>query len=200
MSSLLSILLPSRFFRLNLRSLRRRLLPRSHRRTCALAHRRREGRGKARRNLPVFRHFETICRPPPESLTQHRYDELSAKALGKAITQDLQGVHRNHHLDVFASADYFKQASDDSGDEPTPASRAREIEDGRAVDLGFTAIEIDPAASVAYIASRTQWFDNQGALEMAAHAMNMASYSKNIIVDLRGNLGGSGRMGRFLVS
>jgi hypothetical protein len=135
-----------------------------------------------------------------ESLAQHRYDGLSAKDLGKAITQDLQGVHRDHHLDVFASADYFKQASDDSGDEPTPASRAREIEDGRAVDFGFTAVEIDPAASVAYIASRSQWFDNQEALEMAAHAMNMASYSKNIIIDLRGNPGGSGRMGRFLAS
>jgi hypothetical protein len=135
-----------------------------------------------------------------ESLAQHRYNGLSAKALGKAITQDLQGVHRDHHLDVFASADYFKQALEESGEEPTPAGRAREIEDGRAVDFGFTAVDLDATASVAYIASRTQWFDNQEALEMAAHAMNMASYSKNIIIDLRGNPGGSGRMGRFLAS
>ena len=129
-----------------------------------------------------------------------QYDHLDAKALGKAITHDLQDAHKDRHLQVFVSAKYFGEALEDLEPKITAESAARKLAEERSADFGFTSVELDPKTSTAYVASSSEWFADQESFEMASHAMNMAALSENIILDLRGNPGGAGEMGRFLAS
>lgn len=126
------------------------------------------------------------------------YENLTAEQLGRKITKDLREVHKDVHLTVFYSKDYFDQMTKRYTNTRTPEDEKHELEKKRQNNYGFDAVELDKKTSTAYIKISGGFHGEQEAFEMAAAAMNMAAYSKNIIIDIRNNGGGTGMMGRFL--
>lgn len=130
--------------------------------------------------------------------TKKAYQDLTAEQLAKKITQDLRDVHKDVHLTVFFNKDYFGQLTRTFSNTRTPEDEQRELEKKRQNNYGFDAVELNKKTSTAYIKISGGFHGEQEAFEMAASAMNMAAYSKNIIIDIRDNGGGTGIMGRFL--
>jgi C-terminal processing protease CtpA/Prc len=126
------------------------------------------------------------------------YQGLTAPQLAKKITQDLREVHKDVHLTVFHSKDYFEQLTKTYSNTQTPEDVQRELERKRQNNYGFDAVELNKKTGTAYIKISGGFHGDQEAFEMAASAMNMAAYSKYIIIDIRDNGGGTGIMGRFL--
>lgn len=126
------------------------------------------------------------------------YQDLTAEQLAKKITQDLRDVHKDVHLTVFFRKDYFEQLTRTYANTRTSEDIQRELEKKRQNNYGFDAVELNKKTSTAYIKISGGFHGDQEAFEMAASAMNMAAYSKNIIIDIRDNGGGTGIMGRFL--
>ncbi|MCF6403766.1 S41 family peptidase [Chitinophaga filiformis] len=130
--------------------------------------------------------------------TKKAYENLTAEQLAKKITKDLRDVHKDVHLTIFFSKDYFEQLTRSFSNTSTPQDEQKELERKRRNNYGFDAVELDKKTSTAYIKISGGFHGDQEAFEMAANAMNMAAYSKNIIIDIRDNGGGTGMMGRFL--
>lgn len=126
------------------------------------------------------------------------YQDLTPEQLAKKLTADLREVHKDVHLTIFHSKDYFEQLTKTYSNTQTPEDEKRELERKRQNNYGFDAVELDKKTSTAYIKISGGFHGDQEAFEMAANAMNMAAYSKNIIIDIRDNGGGTGMMGRFL--
>lgn len=126
------------------------------------------------------------------------YENLPADQLAKKITKDLRDVHKDVHLTIFYNKDYFSQITKETTNTSTPEDEQRELERKRQNNYGFDAVELNRKTSTAYIKISGGFHGDQEAFEMAAAAMNMAAYSKNIIIDIRDNGGGTGMMGRFL--
>ncbi|MBW8685297.1 S41 family peptidase [Chitinophaga rhizophila] len=126
------------------------------------------------------------------------YQNLSPEQLAKKITADLREVHKDVHLTIFHSKNYFEQLTRTYANTRTPEDIKLELEKKRQNNYGFDAVELNRKTSTAYIKISGGFHGEQEAFEMAANAMNMAAYSKNIIIDIRDNGGGTGMMGRFL--
>jgi len=126
------------------------------------------------------------------------YENLPADQLAKKITKDLREVHKDVHLTIFYSVDYYNRITKETTNTSTPQDEQRELERKRQNNYGFDAVELDRKTSTAYIKISGGFHGDQEAFEMATAAMNMAAYSKNIIIDIRDNGGGTGMMGRFL--
>jgi len=129
---------------------------------------------------------------------KNAYKDLTPEQLAKKLTQDLREVHKDVHLTIFHSKDYFEQLTKTYSNTQTPEDVQHELEKKRQNNYGFDAVELDKKTSTAYIKISGGFHGDQEAFEMAASAMNMAAYSKNIIIDIRDNGGGTGMMGRFL--
>ncbi len=116
------------------------------------------------------------------------YKGMSACALDKKLTQDLQQVHKDVHLRVICK------------DELDRREKRQHRSDGKQKDFGFEKVELDADTETAYIQSKGGWSDAPETYEAAIASMNLAAHSKNIILDLRDNGGGTGTVGRLLAS
>ncbi|ACU64182.1 S41 family peptidase [Chitinophaga pinensis] len=126
------------------------------------------------------------------------YQDLTPAKLAWKITDDLRGTHKDVHLTIFHNKDYYEQLTRSFSNTRTPEDDRLELERKRQNNYGFDAVELNKKTSTAYIKISGGFHGDQEAFEMAANAMNMAAYSKNIIIDIRDNGGGTGMMGRFL--
>ncbi len=119
-----------------------------------------------------------------------KYRGLDDCELATRMTEDLRAVHKDVHLRVFCDAVLSKARA------PQAAASGA----ARMKDLSFESVELDLDLSTAYIRSQGGWHANEETFRMAANAMGMASQAKYVIIDLRGNPGGNGEVGRFLAS
>jgi C-terminal processing protease CtpA/Prc len=119
-----------------------------------------------------------------------RYNNLSESELASRLTEDLRKTHKDVHLRVSRSVAAPRGAGRVPG-ASNPEQRA---------NYGFKKVEIDAATSTAYIDVPGPFYGSQEAFDMAAASMNMAAFSKYVILDIRHNPGGTGQMGRFLAS
>lgn len=126
------------------------------------------------------------------------YQDLTPEKLARKITNDLRETHKDVHLTIFHNKDYYEQLTRSFSNTRTPEDDKLELERKRQNNYGFDAVELNKKTSTAYIKIQGGFHGDQEAFEMAANAMNMAAYSKNIIIDIRDNGGGTGMMGRFL--
>jgi plastocyanin len=127
-----------------------------------------------------------------------KYNNLSASQLAEKLTADLQQTHKDVHLHIVNDSAMYARLTT-SQPEVRQHSEDDELASQRRNNYNFRAVELNPATSTAYI--RIDGFlATQEAFEMAAAAMNLAAYSKYVVIDLRTNGGGSGEMGRFLAS
>ncbi len=118
------------------------------------------------------------------------YRGLDDCELAKRMTDDLHTVHRDVHLEIFCYDILSK-----SMQQPVASSGLPKMQ-----DLSFESVELDLNLSTVYIRSEGSWHANAETFHMATNAMGMASLAKYVIIDLRGNPGGSGEVGRFLAS
>ncbi len=123
---------------------------------------------------------------------EKKYQHMDEATLARNLTIDLHKVHKDAHLVVYKEE---KQANDNGA-----STNETEEDILRRNGYGFKTVELDNTTATAYISIPYGFQCTQEAYEMAGHAMNMATYSKYIIIDLRGNPGGSGNMGHFLAS
>jgi len=125
------------------------------------------------------------------------YRGLSEDSLAKRLTSDLRQVHKDVHLRVMRNEETYKRLT-----QPRRESQQSDPEHPRMLkqNYGFKKVEVDGETSTAYIDIPGPFWGNQEAFEMAAAAMNMAAYSRYVILDIRHNPGGTGHMGRFLAS
>lgn len=125
-----------------------------------------------------------------------RYNNLSEDELASRLTDDLNKAHKDVHLRVMRNEQVYKSMTEPQ----TGGGNHREDDSERRANYGFKKVEIDGATSTAYIDAPGPFYGSKEAFEMAAAAMNMAAYSKYIVIDIRHNPGGTGQMGRFLSS
>lgn len=118
------------------------------------------------------------------------YRGLDDCALATHMTDDLHAVHQDVHLRIFCDSVLSKKLAPKTDAAGVPKMK----------DLGFESVELDMDLSTAYIRSQGGWRANADTFRTAAAAMNLASQAKYVIIDLRGNPGGNGEVGRFLAS
>ncbi|WP_174291677.1 S41 family peptidase [Sphingomonas bacterium] len=110
----------------------------------------------------------------------HRYATLSGCGLAKRLTSDLQAVHRDLHLYV----DCTMPAAAVPPERQSPIDLAQPL----------------PDKPVFYIASSRGWNLTRDACEQVVAAMRLGAGAKYIIVDVRGNHGGTGIIGDLIAS
>lgn len=135
-----------------------------------------------------------------KALKAGRYNGLTGKELAKALNADIQGVHKDLHLGIHSSHALFLQATAETGGPLSPNEKERERLERHEANFGFTSVEVDPRSDTAYIKSAGPWWPEKETFEIAAGTMAIASEAHNIIIDVRGNPGGSGAVGQFLAS
>lgn len=145
---------------------------------------------------------QLLERYPFPDLARQYADALSAKvkngsyhglddcALAKRMTEDLRAVHKDVHLHVFCDSQLSKALAPRVSASGQPSMK----------DLGFEGVDLDMDTATAYIRSQGGWQANADTFAAASHAMGLAAQAKYVIIDVRGNPGGSGEMGRFLAS
>lgn len=132
-----------------------------------------------------------------KNLSEGVYSNLSESSLASRLSSDLSNIHRDVHLVVFSNEELFKSLTvPQNSDAPASA----ETQSLQRSNYGFKSVELDALTATAYINIPGPFYARQEAFETAAAAMNLAAYSKYVIIDLRANGGGSGEMGRFLAS
>lgn len=134
------------------------------------------------------------------ALAKGLYRSKAGKDLVLAINADLQAVHKDRHLKVYFNHDLYVQASVEAGAPDTKADKAHQRTERLNANFGFTEVSVDPVDSTTYIKSSGPWWPEQKTFETAAGALALAAQSRNIIIDLRGNPGGAGEVGRFLAT
>jgi hypothetical protein len=123
-----------------------------------------------------------------------QYRGILPNALIGRITNDLQSVHKDVHLQLYLEKER------DTSKSSRMAAEKQEREQLEKGNYGFRSVQLDNFTSSAYIDIPYGFNCTQEGFEMAAAAMAMAAYSHYIIIDLRGNPGGAGGMGHFLAS
>lgn len=126
-----------------------------------------------------------------------RYKDLSEDSLAKKLTEDLRIVHKDVHLRVMKNEETYKRLSTPSNHRSDDSTELKRM---KMQNYGFKSVQIDGTKSTAYIDIPGPFWGTQESFEMAAAAMNMAAYSKYVILDIRHNPGGTGHMGRFIAS
>ncbi|SEW57244.1 N-terminal domain of Peptidase_S41 [Chitinophaga arvensicola] len=122
------------------------------------------------------------------------YQHLNADLLASRLTQDLQKVHKDVHLNIYVQQPPAEPSEAEGNQEEKETAQLQKN------GYGFKSVELDNVKSVAYISIPYGFNCTQEGFEMAGHAMSMAAYSKYIIIDVRGDGGGAGGMGHFLAS
>lgn len=129
---------------------------------------------------------------------QKLYTNLTAPALAQQLSKDLRQIHKDVHLNVYYSPEYYNQLTRQTNNIETEEDRKHALDQLHKSNYGFDGVELDRTHSAAYIKISGGFYGDQEAFEMAANAMNMAAWSNYIIIDIRNNGGGTGIMGRFL--
>ncbi|HEX2094180.1 MAG TPA: S41 family peptidase [Longimicrobiaceae bacterium] len=117
------------------------------------------------------------------------YDRLAApRELAAALTADLQAVNGDRHLYMTGGG----------GGGPVMRMSGGDPERARRENYHFHELKwLD--GNVGYLRLRN-FADAEGAFETAEHALRFLENTDAVIIDLRGNGGGSGRMSAFLLS
>ncbi|MCC8426885.1 S41 family peptidase [Mucilaginibacter sp. UR6-11] len=126
-----------------------------------------------------------------------RYNNLSEDELASRLTEDLRKTHKDVHLRIMRNENTYKDLTELRNGR---GRRGAGDNSEQRANYGFKKVEIDGATSTAYVEIPGPFYGSQEAFEMAAASMNMAAYSKYVILDIRHNPGGTGQMGRFLAS
>lgn len=154
----------------------------------------------ALRNLNDFYVFPEVARQMEASirarLGRKEYDRVtSAKELATALTAHLQEVSHDKHLRVAYLADLRQP---ESNRQPSPQDRERQTEFIRSLNFGFQRVErLD--GNIGYLDLRG-FIDPAIAGDTAACAMGFLANTDALIIDLRGNAGGTPAMAVLLAS
>lgn len=135
--------------------------------------------------------FPEIGERYSQTLQQNMQDYLSIskrELLAERLNSDLQKIHKDVHLHISVIP------------ENEGVTKVFVEEELIANNYGFETIHLDKTIGSAYISIPHGFNCSQDGFEMAGHAMNMAAYSRYVIIDIRGNGGGAGGMGHFLAS
>lgn len=130
-------------------------------------------------------------------LQEGAYHNLLEEQLAKQLTTDLNAVHKDRHLNIIRDSLAYRAAVTPVSALPDKQPAEEPAYEG---NYGFDKVEIDHFLSTAYISVPGPWHAVPEAFAAATAAMNLATGSKHIIIDIRRNGGGSGAMGRFLAS
>ena len=133
-----------------------------------------------------------MARAVREHARSGRYDRLErAQAFTRTLTQDLQAVSRDRHLEVV----YFQGAVPDElpDAEPTPNERRARAALGQRVNYGFERVErLD--GNVGYLEIRSFNFTASMVDSTLAAAMRFLANTDALIIDVRRNGGGEPEM------
>lgn len=125
----------------------------------------------------------------PQAESAGHYRQLDHCTLARQLTEDLRSIHKDVHLRVICEGGAARSA---------PAKPvAGEAATGTP---GFESVEQDSATSTVYIRSKGGWHVSDSTFDAATRAMAVAANAQHVIIDVRGNPGGSGEIGRFLAS
>ncbi len=123
---------------------------------------------------------------------------VEGPAFAEKLTADLQSVSKDKHLRVSHAPDRARRLLNAVEGEPDPAQRALMLEESRRGNFGFRRVEILPG-NLGYL-EFTGFSGLEEAGETAVAAMNFLAHTDALIIDLRGNGGGSPRMIQILSS
>ena len=126
-----------------------------------------------------------------ERLTKKEYDEItSSRTFAETLTKDLQAVSKDKHLRVRYSHEPMPVRQPRR--EPTAEERDEERREMNWMNHGFNKVE-RLRGNIGYLEFRG-FFDPELGAETLAAAMNFLSSTDALIIDLRGNGGGSPEM------
>lgn len=132
-----------------------------------------------------------------ERLQRKDYDRItSAAELAKTLTTLLREVSRDQHLSVNYSFEPIPIRAKKT--EPTPAEREGLRNYGEAINFGFEKVE-RLSANIGYLRLNL-FFPTEYGADTAVAAMNFVVHTEALIIDLRGNDGGSPNMVLLLAS
>jgi hypothetical protein len=132
-----------------------------------------------------------------ERLQRKEYDRItSAAELAKTLTTLLREVSRDQHLSVNYSFGPIPIRAKKT--EPTPAEREGLRNYGEAINFGFEKVE-RLSANIGYLRLNL-FFPTEYGADTAVAAMNFVAHTEALIIDLRGNDGGSPEMVVLLAS
>jgi retinol-binding protein 3 len=137
----------------------------------------------------VAKKMETSLR---EHIARKDYDQItSARTFAETLTRDLQAVSSDKHLRVRYSHEPIPVRAGGPR-EPTAEEREEERREMNWMNHGFNKVE-RLRGNIGYIEFRG-FFDPELGAETVAAAMNFVSSTDALIIDLRGNGGGSPEM------
>ena len=126
-----------------------------------------------------------------ERVTKKEYDEItSSRTFAETLTKDLQAISKDKHLRVRYSHEPLPVRQPRR--EPTAEEREEERREMNWMNHGFNKVE-RLRGNIGYLEFRG-FFDPELGAETLAAAMNFLSSTDALIIDLRGNGGGSPEM------
>ncbi len=125
----------------------------------------------------------------PQAESAGHYRQLDHCELARRLTEDLRAIHKDVHLRVICEGG-------PASNTPLKAS----VGEPKTGTPGFESVEQDSDTGTVYIRSRGGWHVSDSTFDAAARAMAVAANARHVIIDVRGNPGGSGEIGRFLAS
>jgi retinol-binding protein 3 len=132
-----------------------------------------------------------------ERVSNKEYDAItSSKTFGETLTKDLQAISKDKHLRVRFS--YRSIPERGPRREPTAEEREQEKKDLTWANHGFTKVE-RLRGNIGYL-EFTNFLDEELGADTVAAAMNFVNGTEALIIDLRGNGGGSPRMVALICS
>jgi len=133
-----------------------------------------------------------MARAVREHARSRRYDHLQrAQAFARTLTQDLQSVSRDRHLEVVYMKDKVPDELPDA--QPSPEERQARAKLGQRVNYGFEKVErLD--GNVGYLEIRSFNFTADVVDSTLAAAMTFLANTDALIIDVRRNGGGEPEM------
>ncbi|MDD8025614.1 MAG: S41 family peptidase [Acidobacteriota bacterium] len=132
-----------------------------------------------------------------DNLQSGKYEGIGQPGqFAATVTHDLMSVHRDLHLSVRFNPNWVKEERNRK--ELDEAAIRRNERRSRTTNYGFNEIKILPG-NIGYLRLNEFTYDT-GAQDAAVGAMSFLSNADALIIDLRGNGGGSPEMVQFLCS
>jgi retinol-binding protein 3 len=133
-----------------------------------------------------------MTRAVRERMKRGDYDRItSAQAFADTLTQDLQAVSRDKHLEVAYQSRGVLDEPPDA--EPSAEERRERASFGRRINFGFERVE-RLSGNVGYLEIRSFNFDAAAVDSVLAAAMNFLANTDALIIDVRRNGGGEPAM------
>lgn len=144
---------------------------------------------------------EKIERQLRENLKNSKYDKLTdALSFAEALEKDLREISQDRHVSFFHDPKMFETLQRGDDESSRAAREAASRADEKHINYGFKKVErLD--ANIGYIELvRFSAFAADEGGAVATGAMSFVANSDALIIDLRKNPGGSGKMGQLLGS